>query len=56
MKPETERLLYTINDALKTMREELDTHMYRGAEPLPEEDRKLCRKVYDGICKVQDLL
>jgi hypothetical protein len=55
MKPETTTLLYTISDALKTMRQELDAHMYHG-EALPQEDQRLCRKVYDSICKTMDLL
>lgn len=58
MKPETISALYKVNDLMKQSREVLDTRMYRSEDSLelPEEDRAYCRKVYDAVCNVMDLL
>ena len=58
MKPETINTLYKVQDLMKQAREVLDTRMYRSEDSLelPEEDRAYCRKVYDAVCKVMDLL
>jgi hypothetical protein len=58
MKPETLNTLYKVQDLMKQAREVLDTRMYRSEDSLnlPEEDRAYCRKVYDAVCKVMDML
>lgn len=58
MKQETILALYKVGDLMKQVREVLDTRMYRSEDSLelPEEDRAYCRKVYDAVCKVSDLL
>ena len=58
MKPETISALYKVKDLMKQAREVFDTRMYRSEDSLelPEEDRAYCRKVYDAVCKVCDLL
>ena len=55
MKPETERVLYKVQDKLNELRTILDNHMYRGGI-IPDTDLAVCRKVYDSICKTLDLL
>ena len=55
MKPETRTILYDVQDELNELRAILDKHMYRSGG-IPDEDRTLCRKVYDSICKTLDLL
>ena len=58
MKPETLNILYEVQDLMKQAREILDTRMYRSEDSLElqEEDRAYCRKVYDAVCNVMDLL
>ena len=58
MKPETISALYKVKDLMKQAREVLDTRMYRSEDSLelPEEDRAYCRRVYDAVCNVMDLL
>jgi hypothetical protein len=58
MKPETLNTLYKVQDLMKQAREIIDTRMYRSEDSLelPEEDRAYCRKVYDAVCKVMDML
>lgn len=58
MKPDTINLLYKVQDLMKQAREIIDTRMYRSEDSLnlPEEDRAYCRKVYDAVCNVMDLL
>lgn len=58
MKPETISALYKVQDLMKQAREVLDTRMYRSDDSLelPEEDKTYCRRVYDAVCKVSDLL
>jgi len=56
MKPETTSLLYAVKDDLTALRYKLDDYMYRGGETPPKEDLAYLRKVYNAICKVQDLL
>ena len=58
MTPKTISSLYNVKDLMKQAREVLDTRMYRSEDSLelPEEDRAYCRKVYDAVCKVMDLL
>ena len=58
MKHETILALYKVQDLMKQAREVLDTRMYRSEDSieLPEEDRAYCRKVYDAVCEVLDML
>lgn len=58
MKPKTLNTLYKVQDLMKQAREVLDTRMYRSEDSLelPEEDKTYCRKVYDAVCNVMDLL
>lgn len=58
MTPETISALYKVKDLMKQAREVLDTRMYLSEDSLelPEEDRAYCRKVYDAVCNVMDLL
>lgn len=58
MRPETTQTLYEVQDLMKEAREKLDTRMYRSAFifGLPDEDLDYCRKVYNAVCKVMDLL
>lgn len=58
MKPETISALYKVKDLMKQAREVLDMRMYRSEDSLelPEEDRAYCRKVYDAVCNVMDIL
>lgn len=55
MKPQTTAILYNVQDKLNECRKTLDEYMYRSGG-IPEEDHGYCRKVYDSICKVLDLL
>lgn len=55
MKAETTHTLYEVQDLMKEAREKLDTRMYRSGD-MPDEDLQYCRKVYDAVCKVMDLL
>lgn len=55
MKPETITVLYKVSDELTRLREVLDDHMYRSGS-IPDEDHDYCRKVYNKICEVLDLL
>ena len=58
MTQETILALYKVRDLMKQAREVLDMRMYRSEDSLelPEEDMAYCRKVYDAVCKVMDLL
>lgn len=58
MTKETILALDKVKDLMKQAREVLDTRMYRSEDSLelPEEDRAYCRKVYNAVCKVMDLL
>lgn len=40
---------------MKEAREKLDTRMYRSGD-IPKEDLDYCRKVYNAVCEVMDLL
>lgn len=55
MDSETNRALYKVQDLMKEARNVLDTRMYRSLG-IPVEDLTYCRKVYDAVCKVLDLL
>ena len=55
MKAETTHTLYEVQDLMKEARKKLDTRMYRSGG-VPDEDLQYCRKVYDAVCKVMDLL
>lgn len=55
MRPETTHTLYEVQDLMKEARKKLDTMMYRSGD-IPDEDLQYCRKVYDAIYKVMDLL
>lgn len=55
MTQETIKMLYGVQDKLKELRKDLDRYMYYSG-PRPDEDVAYCRKVYDAICKVMDLL
>lgn len=55
MRPETTHALYEVQDLMKEARKKLDTRMYRSGD-IPDEDLQYCRKVYNTICKVLDLL
>ena len=58
MKRETELALDKVRDLMKAARNVLDTHMYWSdySAELPQKDKTYCRKVYDSVCKVMDLL
>ena len=58
MTPETNQALYKVQDLMKQAREVLDNRMYRILDSinLPNEEKAYCRKVYDAVCKVMDLL
>ena len=58
MTRDTILLLDKVNTTLSDIRKKMDYHMYQsvGSEQLPAEDRAYCRKVYDAVCKVMDLL
>ncbi len=56
MKPETTSFLWAVNDDIKALRFKMDEYMYHGENALPAEDLRFCRKVYDALCKAQDLL
>ena len=55
MKPQTNAILYKVQDKLEELRTILDDYMYRSGG-IPDEDLAYCRKVYDSICKTLDLL
>ena len=55
MTQETIKILYSVQDKLKEIRKDLDEYMYYSG-PRPDEDHDYCRKVYDAVCKVMDLL
>jgi hypothetical protein len=55
MTQETIKILYGVQDKLKEIRKDLDRYMYYSG-PRPDEDVDYCRKVYDAVCKVMDLL
>lgn len=51
-----ETTLYVVKSKLDDCRGLLNTLMYGDVEnPLSEEDFALTRKIYDAICKVEDL-
>lgn len=54
MKPETITLLYWVQDKCKAIRKDMDAYMH--GDDVPQEDKTYCRKVYDAVCKVMDLL
>ena len=56
MKPTTISVLYAVKADLEALRVKMDTYMYGGEKPLPNEDLAYCRKVYDRVCKTLDLL
>lgn len=56
MTQETKQLLYKVQDTCKSLRTEIDVHLFHRDTPLPEEDVEYCRKVYKRICAVMDLL
>ena len=58
MTRETILLLDTISGTLSNIRKKLDYHMYQSpmSDQLTDEDKAYCRKVYDAVCKVMDLL
>ena len=58
MTRETILLLDTVNTTLSNIRKKMDYHMYQSpkSDELTDEDRAYCRKVYDAVCKVMDLL
>ena len=53
MRPGTINLLYKVQDQCKAIRNDLDAYMHRD---IPQEDKTYCRKVYDAVCRVMDLL
>ena len=54
MKPETITLLYKVQEQCKAIRKDMDAYMH--GDDVPQEDKTYCRKVYDAVCKVMDLL
>lgn len=56
MKPGVENYLLKMFRDFDDIREQLDIFMYRSAEPLSDEDYEKVRKIYDAICRVQDLI
>ena len=56
MKPETTHTLYEVQNLMEEARKKLDARMYYSAIILPDEDLQYCRKVYNAVCKVLDLL
>lgn len=53
MKPETISLLYKVQAQCKAIRKDMDAYMHGD---IPQEDKTYCRRVYDAVCKVMDLL
>lgn len=56
MNPTTTSVLYGVKSDLEAIRAKLDAYMYGGEKPIPDEDLTYCRKVYNSICKTEDLL
>lgn len=58
MKRETELALDKVRDLMTAARNTLDSHMYWSdySATIPQKDKTYCRKVYDVVCKVLDML
>lgn len=56
MKPTTTSILYGVKSDLEAIRARMDAYMYGGEKALPDEDYIVCRRVYERICRVLDLL
>ena len=56
MKPTTTSILYGVKSDLDAIRAKMDAYMYEGEKPLEIEDSVYCRRVYERICRVLDLL
>lgn len=56
MTPTTQSILYSVKADLEVVRKKMDNYMYGGEKALENEDLAYCRKVYDRVCRVLDLL
>lgn len=56
MEKKTELALDKVRAKLQECRNIIDTRLYWSGEATPEDEYKFCRKIYDAICKVMDLL
>ena len=56
MNPTTASILFGVKSDLESIRAKMDTYMYGGEKPLPDEDLVYCLAVYNSISKTLDLL